>query len=566
VGDRYEYIVNNSRDFITLINRDYVYEIANDAYCTAIERSRQQIVGRSVAEVWGVETFEATIRKHLETCFSGVEVQYVERFKSGPLEKHMHVTYSPYRDAEGVITHAAVCSHDITHISQIDSKLSDYEFRDPITGLFNRKSLNIVLDKEIEQAKRSPDRLRVVLFISVENLGKVNETLGVATGDLLLENTGLRIQKCLRASDFIFRFVGNELICLLTHINQATDAALVAKKIAEQVKTPYHHSDVDIRIGCCIGVAFYPEDGNDAETVIRCAGAAMRQARHAGVEFCFYNQATHIRASEKLVLESDMLHALEKEQFHLVYQPIVDAHGMTKGAEALIRWNHPKKGLVPPNNFIPLAEETGIIRSISKWVLYTAADQLSQWSTRYGIYVSVNLSANDFASPELAEILASALQRAGVSTPGFLKLEITESQCMIDVESTVEQMHRLVDAGFDLFVDDFGTGNSSLGWLKRLPANTIKIDRLFVDECMQSPEDFEYLVNIMALVRSRNKRVVLEGIGTEQQYELLKRLNADGFQGFHFCKPLLSNELDSILAEKLLLPLNSEHEAGSLSL
>jgi diguanylate cyclase (GGDEF)-like protein/PAS domain S-box-containing protein len=565
VGDKYEYIVNNSRDFITLINRDYVYEIANDAYCTAIERSQQQIVGRSVADVLGVQTFEGIIRKHLETCFSGVEVQYVEQFKFGPFEKHMHVTYSPYRDAEGVITHVAVCSHDITHISQIESKLSHYEFRDPTTGLFNRKSLDIVLDKEIEQAKRSPDKLRVVLFISVENLGKVNETFGVATGDLLLENTGLRIQKCLRASDFIFRFVGNELICLLTHIKRATDAALVAKKIAVQVKTPYHHSDGDIRIGCVIGVAFYPEDGDDAETVIRCAGAAMRQARQAGVEFYFYNQATHIRASEKLVLESDLLHALEKEQFHLVYQPIVDARGMIKGAEALIRWNHPQKGLVQPNNFIPLAEETGIIRSISKWALYAAADQLSQWSTLYGVYVSVNLSADDFASPELAEILASALRRAGVTTPGFLKLEITESQCMIDVEGTVEQMHRLVDAGFDLFIDDFGTGNSSLGWLKRLPASTIKIDRLFVDECMQSPEDFEYLVNIVALVRSLNKRVVLEGVGTAQQYELLKRLNADGLQGFHFSKPLLSHELDSILVEKLLLPLNGGHAAGSLS-
>ncbi|MGA2639990.1 MAG: EAL domain-containing protein, partial [Spirochaetia bacterium] len=456
MGDKYEYIVNSSRDFITLINRDYVYEIANDAYCTAIERSRQQIVGRSVADVLGVETFEGIIREHLETCFNGVEVQYVERFKFGPFEKHMHVTYSPYRAAEGVITHVAVCSHDITHISQIESKLSHYEFRDPTTGLFNRKSLDIVLDKEIEQAKRSPDKLRVVLFISVENLGKVNETFGVATGDLLLENTGLRIQKCLRASDFVFRFVGNELICLLTHIKRATDAAVVAKKIAEQVKTPYHHSDGDIRIGCCMGVAFYPEDGDDAETVIRCAGAAMRQARHAGADFHFYNQTTHIRASEKLVLEGDMLHAFEKEQFHLVYQPIVDASGRIKGAEALIRWNHPQKGLVQPNNFIPLAEETGIIRSISKWALYAAADQLSKWSTRYGVYVSVNLSANDFASPELPEILASALRRAGVCTPGFLKLEITESQCMIEVEGTVEQMHRLVDAGFDIFIDDFG--------------------------------------------------------------------------------------------------------------
>ncbi len=562
MSDKYEYIVNNSRDFITLINRDFVYEIANDAYCTAMEKSRGQIVGRSVADVWGEETFQGIIRGHLETCFGGIEVQYIERFKFGAFEKHMHVTYSPYRDAEGTITHAAVCSHDITHISQIESKLSHYEFRDPTTGLFNRKSLDIILDKEIEQAKRSPDKLRAVLFISVENLGKVNETFGVATGDLLLENTGLRIQKCLRSADFLFRFVGNELTCLLTHIKRATDAARVAEKIAEQVKMPYHHADGDIRIGCCIGVAFYPEDGEDAETVIRNAGAAMRQARHAGVEYYFYNPATHRRASERLVMESDMLHAFEKEQFHLVYQPIVDCNGMIKGAEALIRWNHPQKGLVQPGSFIPLAEETGIIRSISKWALYAAAEQLSHWSTRHGLYVSVNLSAEDFASPDIAEILASALRRAGLSTPERLKLEITESQCMIDAEATAAQMQRLVDAGFDLFIDDFGTGSSSLGWLKRLPAGTIKIDRLFVDECMRSPEDFEYLANITALVRSRHKRVVLEGVGTEQQFELLKRLDADGLQGFHFSKPLLTGELDSILEENRRLPLAEVRTAG----
>ncbi|MGA2977247.1 MAG: EAL domain-containing protein [Spirochaetia bacterium] len=553
--DKYEYIVNNTRDFHTLINRDFVYEIANDAYCAAIEKTRDQIVGRTVADVWGKDIFEGVIRKHLEDCFADNAVEYIERFKFGSFEKQMHVTYLPFSGTDGAITHAAVCSHDITHISQIESKLTHYEFRDPTTGLFNRKSLDIILEKEIAQARRSTDKLRAVLFISIENLGKVNEAFSVSTGDLLLENTGLRIQKCLRASDFLFRFVGNELTCLLCHLKRPTDAARVAEKIAEQVKIPYHHQEGDIRIGCCIGVAFYPDDGDDAETVIRNAGAAMRQARRNGQEYYFYNPATHHKASEKMVMESDMLHAFEKEQFHLVYQPIVDAGGRVKGAEALIRWMHPEKGLIPPNSFIPLAEETGIIRSISKWALYAAAEQLSHWSSRYGVFVTVNLSAEDFRSPELPELLTSALRRAGVSSPGFLKLEITESQCMIDPEGTVAQMKQLTDTGFDLFIDDFGTGSSSLGWLKRLPAGTIKIDRLFVDESMRSPEDFDYLASIVALARSRRKSIILEGIGTQQQFDLLKRLNADGMQGFHFSKPLAAEELDAILSKGLRLPL-----------
>ena len=510
--NKYEYIVNTSHDFITLVNRDFVYEIANDAYCRAIEKPREQIVGRTVADVWGREKFDASIRKHLEDCFAGKEVQYIERFKFGAFEKHMHVTYYPYAGSDGSITHAAVCSHDITRISQIESKLTHYEFRDPTTGLFNRKSLDIILDKEIEQARRSADKVRAVLFISIENLGRVNETFGVTVGDLLLENTGMRIQKCLRASDFLFRFVGNELACLLAHIRRSTDAARVAGKIVEQVKMPYHHRNGDIRVGCCIGISLFPDDGDSSEDVIRNAASAMRQARRHGAEYMFYNPSVHRQAAERMVLESDMHQAFEKEQFHLVYQPIVDGTGRIKGAEALIRWAHPDKGLVPPKDFIAVAEETGIIRSISKWALYAAADHIARWSARFGIYVSVNLSVEDFCNPELPNVLLSALHRAGVTSPGFLKLEITESQCMIKPQETIQQMGHLAAAGFDMFIDDFGTGSSSLGYMKHLPASTIKIDRAFIVESVNSPEDFEYLSNIAALARSRRKAVILEGI------------------------------------------------------
>jgi EAL domain-containing protein (putative c-di-GMP-specific phosphodiesterase class I) len=254
-------------------------------------------------------------------------------------------------------------------------------------------------------------------------------------------------------------------------------------------------------------------------------------------------------------MESELHQAFEKDQFHLVFQPIVDRAGRIKGAEALIRWQHPGKGLVAPGSFIPLAEETGIIQSISKWALFSAAEHVARWSQRHGIYVSVNLSAEDFANPELPEVLASALRRAGVTTPSFLKLEITESQCMIDPEGTVSQMGRLTEAGFDLFIDDFGTGNSSLGWLKQLPAGTIKIDRLFVDECMRSPEDLEFLANIIGLARSRRKSVILEGIATAPQLELLKKLDVDGMQGFYFSQPLSSESLGSLLSTDPRLPL-----------
>jgi EAL domain-containing protein (putative c-di-GMP-specific phosphodiesterase class I) len=289
--------------------------------------------------------------------------------------------------------------------------------------------------------------------------------------------------------------------------------------------------------------------------IIGRASAAMRAARRARVEYQFHNEEAHSRASQRMTLETDMQRAFNRDQFSLVYQPIVDSAGRIKGAESLIRWRHPDRGNVPPGAFLPLAMESGFIHSISKWVLYTAAEQVARWSSRYGVFVSVNLSAEDFANPQLSEVLASALRRAGVTAPGFMKLEITESQCMIDPDGTVAQMDQLTGAGFDLFIDDFGTGNSSLGWLKRLPAGTIKIDHLFIDESMRSPEDLEFLTNIVALARSRRKRVILEGIGTRQQLELLKGLTVDGLQGYYFASPLSAESFGAMLATEARLPL-----------
>ena len=204
--------------------------------------------------------------------------------------------------------------------------------------------------------------------------------------------------------------------------------------------------------------------------------------------------------------------------------------------------------------FIPLAEETGIIQSIGKWALFQASERLAQWS-RYGIYISINLTATDFCDDDLPDVLKGALDRAGGLSPGFLKLEVTESQVMVDPEDTIRRMNRLASAGFDLFIDDFGTGRSSLSYLKRLPAGTIKIDRVFVDEAMNSPEDFEYLRNIVALARSRRKAVLLEGIGNLQQYELLCKTDVDSMQGFYFSKPIDADSLEQILHAGGTLPI-----------
>jgi diguanylate cyclase (GGDEF)-like protein/PAS domain S-box-containing protein len=551
---RYEYIVNTSQDFITLINRDYVYEIANDAYCRTLNKMRQEILNKSVAEVWGREKFDSTIKGFIDRCLAGEEVHYIDKFKFGPFEKYMHVSYYPYLDGQEV-THALVFSHDITRISEIESKLTNYEYRDPVTGLFNRRSLDIILEKEIEKAKRSKsENLRAVLFISLENFARINQAHGLAVGDLLLENTGLRIKKALRASDFVFRFEGTDLTAILTSVSRLTDVAAVAEKIVNDVAVPYRYKDTDIVITCRLGVSVYPEDGTDKETLIRHAALALDEAKKGAGRFVLFNKPLQDRSLSRMRLESRLRQAFEAEQFVLHYQPIVDTAGVIRGAEALIRWDEPGRGLIPPAEFIPLAEETGIIIPLGKWALFSACKQARAWASYRDLYISVNLSAREFANENLPDLVEQALKSAGDLDPRRLKLEITETECMENPEIAIARMYRLREMGIDLFVDDFGTGHSSLSYLKRLPAGILKIDKLFVDECARRREDREFLGHIIELIKCKGKMVLAEGVATREQYRVLLDLGCDRLQGYYFSRPVAPEQLERQLRANRPLP------------
>ena len=551
--DAYEYIVNISKDFITLINRDYVYEIVNDSYCTEMGRSREEIINRSVAEIWGKEKFENSLKRYLNQCFEGREVHYIDTFKFGPFEKYMHVSYYPYRENDE-ITHVAVFSHDITSVGEIESKLTNYEYRDAVTGLFNRRSLDVILDKEIEKAKRSKyEKLRAVLFVSLENLAKVNQVYGHEIGDLLLENSGLRIRRMLRSSDFVFRFAGSELAAILTNIAKNTDAGKVAQKIYNNVAVPYRFKETDINITCHIGIALYPDDGADKSTIVQKAASALAEAKKRNMDFLLFDASLHEQAVARLGLESQIAKAFEKGQFELHYQPVVDTNGKIHGAEALIRWNHPERGCIPPMDFIPIAEETGLIIPIGRWALFTACRQISAWMKKHKLYVSINLSAKEFSDSTLLEAIQKAIKQSQDFDPAYLKLEITETKCMDDPEKTIKQMQSLLDIGVETFIDDFGTGYSSLGYLKRLPAVTLKIDKLFIDALEESQDEQDYLTHIIRTVKSRKKKVLVEGVSSREQFELLKAMACDQMQGYLFSKPVPAEEFEKLLARDSLL-------------
>jgi len=551
--DAYEYIVNISKDFITLVNRDYVYEIVNDSYCTEMGRSREEIINRSVADIWGKEKFEKSLKRYLNQCFEGREVHYIDTFKFGPFEKYMHVSYYPYRENDE-ITHVAVFSHDITSVGEIESKLTNYEYRDPVTGLFNRRSLDVILDKEIEKAKRSKyEKLRAVLFVSLENLAKVNQVYGHEIGDLLLENSGLRIRRTLRSSDYVFRFAGSELAAILTNISKNTDAGKVAQKIYNNVAVPYRFKETDLNITCHIGIALYPDDGADKSTIVQKAASALAEAKKKNMDFLLFDAALHEQAVARLGLESEIAKAFEKGQFELYYQPVVDTNGKIHGAEALIRWNHPERGCIPPMDFIPIAEETGLIIPIGRWALFTACRQISAWMKKHKLYVSINLSAKEFSDSTLLEAIQKAIKQSQDFDPAYLKLEITETKCMDDPEKTIKKMQSLLDIGVETFIDDFGTGYSSLGYLKRLPAVTLKIDKMFIDALVESQEEQDYLTHIIRTVKSRKKKVLVEGVSSREQFELLKAMACDQMQGYLFSQPVPAEEFEKLLLRGTLL-------------
>lgn len=545
---KYKYIINTSSDLITLINRDYRYEVVNESYCNMLGKKQEEILNTPVAEIWGEDRFKNTIQCYLDRCFEGEEIHYVDQFKFGDSNRYMHVSFYPYNEEGGQISHALVFSHDISKLGEIESKLLNYEFRDPVTGLFNERSLDIILDMELEKAKRSQtENKRCLLILSIDNYQKICLEHGNATGNMLLENTGIRVKDCLRATDYIFRYNGNELAVILTGMARETEPLIVAQKLINTITIPYRKQETNITISCTIGIAVSPEDGHDCEQLIRSASKALSAALSEGKEYRLYDQNIQKVSMDKLELENDLNRAFDLNQFELHYQAIVDENRDIIGCETLIRWNHPTRGMVPPGLFIPISEQTGIISAISKWVLFKTARQIRIWSDKYNIYTSVNLTAREYSNPDLPAILASALKQADNLSPRFLNLEITESETMENPEDSIKQMQTIRDMGFKIFMDDFGTGHSSLSYLKNIPAETLKLDKIFIDNITTDKDSRDFLELITHLAKNRNKSLIVEGVESEEQLKILLDTGCRKFQGYLFSAPLPPAQFEKLL-------------------
>ena len=422
-------------------------------------------------------------------------------------------------------------------------------YHDALTGLPSRQLFLDRLGQALIRARRN-NYIIGILFLDLDGFKRINDTLGHTTGDKLLIEVGKRIEKCVRQSDTVARLGGDEFTVLLGRIEHEQDAANVAKKILQALNAPIRVESTELFVTTSIGISLYPADGADVEELVKKADVAMYRAKSRGKNtYQLYNFSMDADAAERLELENNLHRAIHRNELVLFYQPLLDIKDAeVTSLEALVRWQHPSKGLISPDRFIPVAEETGLIEPLGEWVLETACRQNKQLQERgfSPLRVAVNLSLRQFRQKELHSLVMDTLSQNNLD-PRYLALEITESNAMSDVEHTVSALKLLKDIGVQVSIDDFGTGYSSLSYLKRLPIDTLKVDRSFIDGIPEDKDDKSITSAIIFLAHNLELGVIAEGVETRKQLSFLKSMRCDKIQRYHFSKPLSYDGLQDFL-------------------
>ncbi len=456
---------------------------------------------------------------------------------------------APIHDREGQATGAVIVFRDVSIARAMALQMAHSAQHDFLTGLPNRMLLNDRVSHAISLAPRHMKKV-AVLFLDLDGFKHINDSLGHPIGDKLLQSVTARLIECVRGSDTVSRQGGDEFVVLLSEIEQAEDAAISARRMLHAVAEAHPISKHDLHITTSIGVSVYPDDGLDAETLIRNADTAMYQAKENGRQsYQFFKSGMNVRAVERQSIEESLRRAVERREFTLHYQPKINLRtGDITGAEALIRWTHPVRGLVPPSQFIPVAEDCGMILPIGIWVLREACKQAKDWVDA-GLpirTIAVNISAMQFRNDHFLKDVFSILSETGLD-PKCLELELTESVLIKRAETASSVLQTLRAKGIQIAVDDFGTGYSSLSYLTKFPIDALKIDQSFVRQISTVPTDTTIVTTVISMGQSLKLRVVAEGVETQNELEFLQAHNCEEAQGYFFSRPVPAQKFARLL-------------------
>jgi len=457
---------------------------------------------------------------------------------------------APIHDRGGGVIGLVVVFHDVSEAQAMVRRMTHLAEHDILTSLPNRGLLDDRLEQGIALAQRHSRRL-AVLFIDLDHFKHINDSLGHLIGDQLLRAVALRITPCVRGSDTVSRQGGDEFIVLLSEISHAEDAALIADKIRLAVLEPYAIANHLLQLTASIGVSVYPEDGADPESLIQCADTAMYHAKEKGRNRNqFFKEEMNFHAAERQIIRADLRHALDRREFVLEYQPKVNlVSGMITGVEALIRWRHPSRGVLPPLEFIQIAEDCGLIVQIGQWVLRAACIQAQKWladGVRFGT-VAVNISAVEFRNEKFLGEICDILASTGLE-PRFLELELTETAVMRDFDATSAVLQSLSAMGIRIAVDDFGTGYSNLSYLKRFPINTLKLDKSFVHDIPDNANIATIVRSVIQMGHNLHLKVIAEGVENAEQLKFLQAYDCAEGQGYYFSKPVDPSECQAMIS------------------
>ncbi len=541
--------VEQSPAAVVLTDTQGLIEYANPKF--------SQITGYTMAEVRGKnprilksgETSQEDYSRLWEAIIAGREWhgEFHNRRKDGTLFWE-HASISPVRNEAGDISHFLAIKEDITDRKRYEEQLHHLATHDDLTGLANRALMQDRLEQSILFAKRS-GRLVAVLLLDLDRFKIINDSLGHSFGDRLLQIIADRLKESVRGADTVARLGGDEFVILLAELANEEDVGKVAKKILDNITAPVKIEDREITITASLGISIYPQDGNDEETLIRNADIAMYRAKEENNSFRLYAPEMNLVVHEVMEMETDLRRAVERNELLLHYQPKVCLEtGRIIGAEALLRWKHPVRGMIMPGIFIPLAEETGLIQPIGEWVLLNICKQIKAWQEQglSVVPIAANLSARQFRKDDLVETVQRILQETALP-PHLLELELTESMIMRDPQSAVSTMQHLNILGVSLSLDDFGTGYSSLNYLRRFPVDCLKIDRSFISDVANDSSAAAVTTSIIAIAHSLGLQAVAEGVETKEQLDFLRECGCDSYQGYFFSTPLPENGFTEML-------------------